>query len=91
MSDVTFRQSAASKSRPSRTRYIVPSFLQGMGSVLDIFGVLDTNIQWRPRGANVDAKALSSDFRVVATDLARAVSRYESEKETHLPTATDTA
>lgn len=60
--------------------YPRPSFLRGMGSILDVFGVFKehgvTNDAER-----ADAQALYSDFRAVGVDLAKAMSRYESERK----------
>lgn len=52
-----------------------------MGSVLDLFGVLDANLQpdadWTAPEA--DAQALYDDFRAVAGDMWAAVSQYDLE------------
>lgn len=56
-----------------------------MGSVLDLFGVLDASVQWddfEGTGEEADAQALRDDFKAVASDLLKSVSQYESEKET---------
>ncbi len=60
-----------------------------MGSVLDLFGVLDPNIQsdTERTGEEADAQALYDDFRAVAGDLLKAVSQYESEKTHHTEAA----
>lgn len=60
--------------------YPRPSFFRSMASVLDVFGV------FREHGVTndaeqADARALYSDFRAVGVDLAKAMSRYESEQK----------
>lgn len=78
-------QSAASRYHVSHNRCTPPSFLEGMGSVLDLFGVLDANVQWdgvEGTGEEADAQALRDDFKAVASDLLKSVSQYESENET---------
>lgn len=78
-------QSAASRYHVLHNRFTPPSFLEGMGSVLDLFGVLDANVQWddfEGTGEEADAQALRDDFKAVASDLLKSVSQYESENET---------
>lgn len=78
-------QSAASRYHVLHNRCTPPSFLEGMGSVLDLFGVLDANVQWddfEGTGEEADAQALRDDFKAVASDLLKSVSQYESENET---------
>ena len=89
MNIATFRESAASGLHSS---FPPPSFLQGMGSVLDLFGVLDANIQYSEGiEDDIDVKAVFDDFIAVGLDLADAISWYESEQEPHTPEATPTA
>lgn len=60
--------------------YPRPSFLRGMGSVLDVFGIFrEQGVTDDPEQA--DAQALYSDFQAVGVDLAKAMSRYESERK----------
>lgn len=86
MKTATAYQSAASRYHLPHNRYTPPSFLQGMGSVLDLFGVLDDNVQWdavEGTGEEADVQALCDDFKAVASDLSKSVSQYESAKKTH--------
>ena len=63
-----------------------------MGSVLDLFGVLDANVQYSEElEEDIDVKAVFDDFVAVGLDLTDAISRYESEQEPRTPEATPTA
>ena len=86
-------QSPKSRSRSKTPRvrempdlYARPSFFQGMGSVLDVFGVFrEHGVAGDPEQA--DARALYSDFQAVGVDLAKAMSRYESAQKGRSPQA----
>ncbi|MBI2551870.1 hypothetical protein HYW17_01040 [Candidatus Uhrbacteria bacterium] len=55
-----------------------PSFIEGVGRVLDLGGVLDTyNISTTP--AEADAKALRTDWMAVGNDLRSAMQQYASQ------------
>ena len=64
--------------------YPRPSFLRGMGSVLDLFGVFG-GYRLANDEQDADARALYSDFRAVGMDLTEAMARYESEQKSSSP------
>lgn len=65
--------------------YPRPSFLRGMGSVLDLFGVFGGYRLLANDEQEADARALYSDFRAVGMDLTEAMARYESEQKSSSP------
>ena len=55
------------------------SFLQGMGSVLDLFGLFGGH-RLASHEQDSDAQAIYSDFKAVGMDLTEAMACYESEQ-----------
>ena len=64
--------------------YPLLSFLRGMGSVLDIFGV-GARHRLASDDQDADARAIHSDFKAVGMDLTEAMARYESEQRSRSP------
>ncbi len=80
---VETRKSVAKK-RPGRVLYGMrsdflfapPSFLSGMGSVLDLFGHLD-GYNFSRTEEEADWKAIYSDYRMIGQDIEDAMRVYE--------------
>ena len=64
--------------------YPLLSFLRGMGSVLDIFGV-GARYRLASDDQDADARAIHNDFKAVGMDLTEAMARYESEQRSRSP------
>lgn len=72
-----------------------PSFLEGMGRILDFGGTL-TEFNRSPDGPTADARAIASDWCAVGQDLCNAIDATHGEEEkqkasspTHGPSASD--
>lgn len=57
------------------TRFVRPSFWQGMAHALDLTGTLDLAPEALGGGPAADARALHGDWRAVGADLRRAAGR----------------
>ena len=64
--------------------YARPSFIHGMGSVLDLFGVA-VDYNWSKDENEADARALFNDFLSVGKDLKDTMARYETELKSYQP------
>jgi len=65
--------------------FVMPSFLQGLGSVLDVGGTAEAgnyNVSLTPKEA--DIRAMASDWLAVGSDLDRAIVALEQELEPEL-------
>ena len=56
-----------------------PSFLEGVGSVLDVSGVLHKDYNSSSTELEADAKALQNDWRAVGKDIAVSIFKHEQE------------
>jgi len=56
-----------------------PSFIEGIGSVLDISGILHKDYNSSSTELEADAKALQNDWRAVGKDIAVSISKHEQE------------
>ena len=56
--------------------FVPPSFLSGMGSILDLFGNLD-GYNFSQTGEEADWKAIYSDYRMIGQDIEDSMRAYE--------------
>lgn len=63
---------------PTFRLFALPSVLQGIGSILDLGGVVH-RYATSPSGAEADSLAIRSDWEAIGQDLRRAVEKLESE------------
>ena len=64
--------------------YATPSFLSGMGSVLNIFG-RPGPFNYSRSGVEADCKALYSDYRMIGQDIEDAIVVYVTEHPDAFP------
>ena len=56
-----------------------PSFIEGVGSVLDVSGVLHKDYNSSETEIEADTKALQNDWRAVGKDIAVSIFKHEQE------------
>ena len=61
-----------------------PTFLSGIGSVLNVFGGPGT-FNYSRNGLEADCKALYSDYRMIGHDIENAIVAYVIEHPDHFP------
>lgn len=62
-----------------------PSFLSGVGSVLDIFGRPPGPLNYSRSGVEADCKALYSDYRMIGQDIDDAILVFVAEHPDAFP------
>lgn len=65
--------------RRSFRLFAVPSFIEGVGRILDFYGLLNTYNK-NSSGAEADCRAMQSDWKAVGGDLWVALDRYKHGK-----------
>jgi len=64
---------------PTFRLFALPSFIEGAGSVIDIFGSFD-NYNHDDTPEEADLNALRSDWRAIGLDFEKAVNQFQEEE-----------